>query len=387
MKGFQTMLMELIGLRRRGNWAPLLMNTIGEMEQDRKSRRENLVEAFGMMVLVLVLLWLLGYTFGVLMGVEIANKIAMVIIWIASLYILFVSSHVHGDKLSTWGLGSPWTVIRMLREGNWPTRIGLGGFLTFFTIFMAYMFFIFWPEAAKFLFGVKREAAEAFKATAGGKVGVVVMGALISLFFSTVIIRYDNFFSAFYSALKILAVLAPPLYIGALLYIGPEAFAEFDPLKFALGVFGYLFWGVVQQLLFSSYFGTRIRKGFGPAKNPKNQFWWRLFVAFINGSFFGFIHIQSWYLVAVTWFLGIFLSWVFMADRSRNLVALGFVHGFLGSSLGWLFSSGKAGGLEVNMNVGPWHVHGFDPTVPIVVIPVTLIYIGFIIYALRMREA
>jgi len=49
-----------------------------------------------------------------------------------------------------------------------------------------------------------------------------------------------------------------------------------------------------------------------------------------------------------------------MEDRNRNLVALGCVQGFLGSSLGWLFAAKKAGGFRIAMGVGPGHMAGFD---------------------------
>ena len=57
-------------------------------------------------------------------------------------------------------------------------------------------------------------------------------------------------------------------------------------------------------------------------------------------------------------------------DFRRDLIALGFIHGFLGSSLGWLFSHNKAGALEVEMSVGPWHMKAFDLTTMVVVMPV-----------------
>jgi len=40
------------------------------------------------------------------------------------------------------------------------------------------------------------------------------------------------------------------------------------------------------------------------------------------------------------------------------------------SSLGWLFSHNKAGALEVEMSVGPWHMRAFDLTTIAVVVPV-----------------
>jgi hypothetical protein len=70
-----------------------------------------------------------------------------------------------------------------------------------------------------------------------------------------------------------------------------------------------------------------------------------------------------------------------MEDKNRNLVALGFIHGFLGSMLGWLFSSEEAeGGLDIEMSVGPWNVEYFDISIFIVVGILLTIYIAAIIY-------
>jgi hypothetical protein len=172
-------------------------------------------------------------------------------------------------------------------------------------------------------------------------------------------------------------------------------------------------------LLFSAYFGTRLRKAFAPSRAasnivppsrrpavaaafavaaalvgggglllalravyppemvPAGSVWWfmlfllpagalygwfyardkrRMLVATLTATFFGLIHIDSYGLTLGTWLLGIPLVYLFMEDRFRNLVALGFIHGLNGSTLGWLFSSGKSGALEIDYGVGPWNV-------------------------------
>ena len=110
-------------------------------------------------------------------------------------------------------------------------------------------------------------------------------------------------------------------------------------------------------------------------------------VAILNGSFFGLLHIPSWYLLAVTWFLGIFLSYVFMEDKNRNLVALGFIHGVLGSMLGWLFSSSEAeGGLDIEMSVGPWNVEYLDVSIFIVVGVLVALFVAAMIYVYKKWE-
>jgi hypothetical protein len=211
-------------------------------------------------------------------------------------------------------------------------------------------------------------------------------------------------------------------------------------------VFGYVFWGFVQQLLFSSFFGTRFRKAFAPSRAHNNTrpvserislalrcgvgtaivlslglfvtvralypsnltppqlilwlmaftfpfgaaFGWfygkdrkRLLVSVLAASCFGLIHIDSYGLVLVTWMLGTILVYLFMEDRNRNLVALGFIHGLLGSSFNWLFSSRESGALEVDYRVGPWNVE--EPTAGVLVIPLLCIaaYLILLAYVIR----
>lgn len=338
----------------------LIANTAGELEPEARSRRFNLIEGVGMMTFVLVVLWFVAYPLGVLGDIAIANPISQALLTAGALFILFVSPFLHRDSLNSWGVGNPATLIRWYREHEGPKRFLLPGIALLLMAFLVYMFNVHWVDAARFLFRVSRSGAQEFQESALGPPVIMFLGIALGAFFTTCAVRYDNFHTAFFTALKVVAVLGGLLYLAAYLHMGTAAFDGWDGPKFALDVFGYVFWGAIQQLLFSSYFGTRMRKGFRPAKNPAMRKWKRLGVATLNGAFFGLIHINSWYLVLVTWLLGIVLSWVFMEDKNRNLFALGFIHGFLGSSVNWLFSKGKAGDFEINMSVGPWNIDYYD---------------------------
>ena len=79
-------------------------------------------------------------------------------------------------------------------------------------------------------------------------------------------------------------------------------------------------------------------------------------VATLTGACFGIIHIDSYGLVFLTWGLGTVLAYVFMEDSKRNVIALGLIHGLLGSTLGSLFSHRESGALEIDYRVGPWNV-------------------------------
>ncbi len=367
----------------KDTWVRSISNTAGEFEREAKSRRFNVIEPFAMMTYCLVLLWFVQYPFGVLMKIEAANTITTVLLTLGALYLLFVSPRIHRDTLASWGLGDPVALWRLVREGAIARRMAYGVAVALVWGALAFFFYYEWHEVAKFLFSMKRETALAMKQTAVGKAAILVLGIAMAGAFATCVIRYDNFVSALGTALKIILVLGAGLYLMAVAVSGAEAFADFRPSKFALDVFGYIFWGALQQLLFSSYFGTRFRKGFAPAADPSEMAKKRFWVAMLNGSFFGLIHINSWGLVAGTWLLGFVLSWVFMQERNRNLIALGFIHGFLGSSVGWLFSAEKAGKAAISMGVGPTHMHGFDWPTVLVVVSLIFSFIGFIVYAGR----
>ncbi|HOZ45168.1 MAG TPA: hypothetical protein PLO37_03825 [Candidatus Hydrogenedentes bacterium] len=354
--------------------AAQIANTCGEFEPEAKSRRWNLIEAIGVMTFLLTVQWHIAYPFGVLKGWAPANIVSYVLLGLGGAYILLFSHAVHRDGLDGWGLGNPVALWRSIRNGSASRAAILVAVVAGLTITLTAAFYIHWTEAADFLGIANAEGAHAIKARPLGPVFIVGLGALLAFFFATCVVRYDNFLSAFRTALILAAVLGALLLGAALLVIGPAAFTDFDAGQYALDVFGYVFWGVIQQLLFSSYFGTRFRKGFGPAAAGAPRWIKRFAVSVLIGLFFGLIHIPSWYLLAGTWLLGTCLSWVFMEAKNRNLVALGFVHGFLGSTLGWLFSSGKAGALEVEMRVGPWNLPRFDG--PTVIVSTTLVLAG-----------
>jgi len=361
------------------HWVRTIKNTAGELEQETKTRKSNLIEFFLTMTIVLVTLWLMAYP-AELLDIDWLNTVAIAILAIGAIVFILIGPFVHKDEFSGWGLGNPKYLIRDIRKADRQKKIILLSIVSILIMGLTVAFYVFWTEVADFI-GIDEPEAIEIKNSLGGTALIIGGGLFAAFLFSTVIIRYDNFLSALKTSLKIIGVLALLMIVCAFLINGPEAFLGFSLIGFILNFFGYIFWGTIQQLLFSSYFGTRIRKGFAPAKDPdkikKKRFW----VAFLNGSFFGLLHIPSWELLGITWFLGIFLSYVFMEDKNRNIVALGVIHGFLGSMLGWLFSSG--GTVDVDMSVGPWSVDYFDPVIFIFVGIHVALYIAAMIYVYK----
>ncbi|MBW7865082.1 MAG: CPBP family intramembrane metalloprotease [Candidatus Hydrogenedens sp.] len=411
----------------------VLTNTAGDQEREARSRRFNLVEGLLVMVFVLFILWGVAYPFGVMLDIGGVREASTVLLVIGACYLLFVSPFIHRDTLSSWGLGSPWALWQNLREANPAKRAVLGAVILALFIGLNALNYYNWREVAEF-FNFDKTPMRDFDRTFPGILVVFAFGSALSAVIVLFGIRYDNFISAFATAMKIALPLLGLILLGAFAQRGTEAFARFTFRAFFVGAFGYLFWGFVQQLLFSSFFGTRLRKAFAPGMSPDNTtppgkrapvavkfsigfaligaplFWVplrlsfsaaevplvllpgfafflalfgalygyfyakdrkRLLVATLSGSCFGLIHINSYGLVAVTFLLGIFLTYVFMKDQNRNLVALGFIHGLLGSSFGMFFSKGQSGALKVDYGVGPWNVD--DPAWGVMVVPVLCI--------------
>lgn len=410
-----------------------LRNTAGEWEPERRSRRWNAVEALALYAFILFVLWPFGYAYGVMGDRGWVQTASTGVLTVGAIFLLLVSPRIHGDHPSTWGLGSPrafWGWLNPAGDGARPLRYAvvlalLAGLMTAHVLR--------WPDVAKFigLRGVSVGGVPAMEwhTVSWGVPLVVLIGLPLALLIVVCAIRYDNFLPSFVMALKVSVPLAVLIFLGALvngMQQGTNPFAHFSIGNYALGVFGYVFWGFTQQLLFTAYLGTRFRKAFGPSASPGNVvcaadrwkvalrvglgisvtlaalgyvavhyvsrsgaaggppvpvpftlFFWllvffapitlaygyvytldkrRLLVATLASSCFAFIHINSYGLVGATWLLGIILIYVSMEDRYRNLTALGFIHGFLGSTLGELFDNREAGALKIDYGVGPWNI-------------------------------
>jgi membrane protease YdiL (CAAX protease family) len=425
-------------------------STAGDFEREAKSRLFNAVEALGMMVLILVTLWPFAYLFGILNGDNpTVHAIANGILVLGALYILFVSHRIHRDSLNSWGLGDPRVLWRMLRDGPPGRRMAVWAVVLFLFSGLNYANYRLWPDVVDFL-NLDKTGLVHYHERFPQVLLVFAFGVPVSLLIISCAIRYDNFLSAFRTAMIIALPLLAVMLLAAWLQRGASVFARFSLRDWTLDVFGYVFWGFIQQLLFSSYFGTRFRKAFAPSAAPDNVtqpgkrwpkvlgagitgaagtaffafaavsllhgpgsidaatllliavlifplgmiygwFWCRdrkrLIVATLAASCFGLIHIDSYGLVVVTWGLGIVLVYVFMEDRNRNLVALGFIHGILGSSFGELFSRGESGVLEIDYSVGPWNVD--NPGAAALIIPMICIaaFLGILAWAVQnIRE-
>ncbi len=424
-----------------------VQNVAGEFERERFSPTANFVEAMLMMVFILGILWVVAYPFGVMGEMPGAQRLSEILIVVGALYMLFVAPFLHRDTATSWGLGNPRALWRLLHTTTPEKRAVLLAVLVALFLALNVMNVYHWERVLRF-FNLHRTAMRDWNQGFPGAIGMVGFGSVLALIIVTAAIRYDNFLSAFRTALVIALPLFVLILLGAAAHRGRVAFVDFSIGAFFIGVFGYVFWGFVQQLLFSSYLGTRIRKGFKPSTASTNRVppdkrlpfvsvfavagafvaalvvfvtlrhshgdaiplwslfafavfilpaaavyaWFfacdrkRLLVATLSGSCFGLIHIDSYGLVAVTFLLGVALTYVFMVDRNRNLVALGFIHGLLGSSFNAFFSRSESGVLEVDYTVGPWNVR--EPTWGVLIIPILciLFYVAMTLWYLRIHK-
>lgn len=361
--------------------ASVLLNTAGEPEPEAFSRRWNLIEAFAVMTLLLVALWWVAYPFGVLGGAAWANTAGRAVGWVLAAFVLFISPWLHRDTAASRGLGNPYRLLVACRKK--PLLWGVPVIIAVLVLtILAY-----WhsPHVLRFLFRVPRAATIQFRQTPLGSAVILCASAALAWLWITCIVRYDNFWPALRTGLRIVAWWLPPVFLIALLVDGRTVWTRFSVTGLLAGAFGYVFWGAFQQLVFCSYFGTRLRKGIGPASDPRQQRDRRLGVAMLNGLFFGLIHINSWWLVALTWLLGTMLSWVFMEDRNRNILALGIVHGVLGTCRGWLFGRGSQ--FYISAHVGPWNMPAsLDVVTLAVATSIIVAFCVFIVLAARRPE-
>ena len=345
---------------------PLLANPAGELEQETKGRLWNLLEPVIMMSLLQIVMWGIWYPYVLYdenLGIKMEflglrlDTLSYILMGIMALF-LFASPFIHKDTMRGWGL-NPKFMIEAIKGKDKKQRAFAILITAIFVAIGMVAFFFLWDEIAGALFSMNGVEASEFLAEPYGIPAVLGMGGAAGFLLSFFVVRYDNFLNALKVALIIIGVLGGGMIIFGFLIGAPMDFESIDWGNFAINFLGYIFWGALQQFLFASYFGTRFRKAFSPShefsdpRNPTGKeerklYLKRIWVSVISGSYFGLIHVPSWNLVLFTWVLGIFLSWLYMKDKNRNLLALGIIHGFLGSLGGAIFSSDI-----LNLSVGP----------------------------------
>jgi hypothetical protein len=328
--------------------APALTTVGGFAEAEYRSRLFNRAEAFIAMGLLLAALWWIVHPFAVLQEQRAASAIGVTIIALVGIWCLFVSPRLHGDTLASWGVGDPrqlWQELRAAMQTK-GKRVWLWLFLLL-NIAVWAIFVAMFDKAVVFLVKTNQQATLTFFTTPFGWFLRFFISLILTFVATVVVMRYDNFVSALKPALIGIVMLGGIELLATCIW---PASKELRDKQWFLAMIGYIAWGAMQQILFCGYFGNRLRKGFAPAaSSPRRAAFKRFGVACLSGMFFGLIHIPSWNLVLFTIILGIYLSWFFMDDRYRNLLALSLIHAVLGT-LTRVFFAGS-----VHMSVGPWN--------------------------------
>lgn len=120
--------------------------------------------------------------------------------------------------------------------------------------------------------------------------------------------------------------------------LNPEVFAKEALWSNMAKKLGYPTWAIIQQFLLQSYLANRIAKCVDGT--------WK--AAFITGILFAIVHLPNPLLVLTTLILGVGTSYFFL--RYRNIYAIAFAHGLLGTAVKYLLAQDL---LRHGMRVGP----------------------------------
>ncbi|HNW33790.1 MAG TPA: CPBP family glutamic-type intramembrane protease [Candidatus Ozemobacteraceae bacterium] len=297
--------------------------------------RSSLNEAAFMLGWCMILLW------GILPAGTTGFSIGIFLLTMTLLYLFFLSRVRHQDSLADWGLGSPRDFFTYLKHGA-RRKAALAGIATANILLVAGCLIApgFFHELLRGLVN------KSLGADMGSWVPEWAAVILLAVFLNTVIVftRYDNLSQAcrvigIYLALVWLAVgILGYTYV----YIIKGGWVELDPAGGLSEVGTYMMWGTIQELLFLSYFNTRIRKG---VTSP-------LLSALITAVVFSLFHIPAYTLMTICFLVGI--VWALIFQYAPNLVVLGFSHGF---SAGF-FSAFHVKGFpfsRIKASVGPFN--------------------------------
>ncbi len=238
-----------------------LPNPAGELEREARSPRANVIDALGVACLILFALWPFGFGVGVLHRNNTVHGVAEGMLRLGMLWAFVGSALWHRDSAESLGLSTPGRVWRLIRESAGVARLRLVTAVSAVFLGVMGLGLSHWPLAARFLQLPK--AYRVWPETAGQWGAMLLFLAVVAFLFATCAVRYDNARPAFGFAGKAIVVLFAFAAAAGWLADGPQAFAWLLSPRLPLELTGYAFWGFFQQLIFTAYFATRLRKGFG----------------------------------------------------------------------------------------------------------------------------
>ncbi|RCK81393.1 MAG: hypothetical protein OZSIB_2262 [Candidatus Ozemobacter sibiricus] len=297
--------------------------------------RRSLLEAVAMLAWSMAVIW------GILPWGPVGKVVGNVLIGLTVAYILFFARRLRGDSWEAWGLGSPWAFLAHLRHGEGRHRTWLALALAN----LALLTLCGWAgevvqeivrKAIRKAIGFRGELHLSFPAR------VLLVVPPMNFFFAC--FRYDNarqaarLLSWYFLGGLVLVVAGGYLYIYRL----HGGWVELRPLQGLTGVGGYALWGTLQELLFLSYFNTRIRQGL---TSPYLS-------ALLTAVVFSLYHLTAYTLMAICFF--VMIVWALIFQAAPNLFLLGIVHGISGG-FGTALSIEGMPPIKIKASVGPFN--------------------------------
>ncbi len=286
--------------------------------------------------------WCMFVIWGVLPMGFFGKHLGQVLLVLTGAYILLLSGPRHGDTLEDWGIGSPARNLSYLTQG--PRRS------LAWTVVLATN-----AVTAAFCLLKKGLAVEVLKGLLRRSFGIrnlvdiptvpLLIGFLTLANLFLLVVRYDNLPRAARIIGGYLLVGAIAVGISGYIYIFriSGGWVDFVPERGVSGVGAYILWGVLQELLFLSYFNTRIRKGI---TSP-------LLSAILTAIVFSIFHLTAYTLMFICFGIGI--VWALIFQEAPNLILLGASHGISGG----FGSAFKVQGMEmfkIKASVGPFNM-------------------------------
>lgn len=289
-----------------------------------------------------IVAWILFWLWAVLPRGRVGLVLGGAMLAAALLYIIFLSGPLNKDRASDWGLGSPGELVRAMRNGRSGRRI-------VWAVLGANAVTLILSLAANRLAEeiLRRVLRQSFSIKIEGDVSqaavsVAAVLALNLLIFC--IVRYDNIGRAARIVGTYLLCLLALITVAGYLFIvqvqgGSVELRAADGMK---SVGTYIIWGIVQELLFLSYFNTRIRKGMD---SP-------LLSSLLTAVVFSLFHLTCYALMFLCFLVGI--VWALIFQAAPNVFCLGVAHGVSGG-FGSAFNVKGIQLPKVPASVGPFN--------------------------------
>lgn len=299
-----------------------------------KAQRRSLLEV------PVIVAWILFWLWGVLPRGRTGMILGGGMLGLSLLYIMFLSAPLNRDKASDWGLGSPAQFVRILARNKKALLAVIGANLAMILISVLAR-----ELTDEIIRKVLRQSLSIRLNKDLSQMAASIISLIVLNLILFCIVRHDNIGRAakivggYLFCLLLVIAIAGYYFI----YHVHGGTVEFTPVNGLKSMGTYVIWGIVQELLFLSYFNTRIRKGLD------SPFLSSLLTAVV----FSLFHLTAYTLMFMCFL--IMIVWAYIFQAAPNVFCLGFAHGVSGG----FGSAFKVKGLnlpEVKATVGPFNL-------------------------------